>query len=97
MLEALRAAIRYSADCKVFGAPLVAYQLTQAKLARMGARLAACRQLAYAVARVIDRCEGRMEASLVKLLAFRSAELVTRAALQLHGCRSPLKMAIRSV
>lgn len=85
MRAALRAAIRYSADRKVFGAPLAAYQLTQAKLARMGARLAACRQLAYAVARVIDRGEGRMEASLVKLLACRSAELVTREALQLHG------------
>lgn len=85
MRAALRAAIRYTADRKVFGAPLADFPLTQAKLARMGARLAACRSLAYAVAETIDRGEGRMEASLVKLLACRSAELVTREALQLHG------------
>ncbi len=85
MRAALRAAIRYTADRKVFGAPLGDYPLTQAKLARMGARLAACRHLAYSVAGLIDRGEGRMEASLVKLLACRSAEQVTREALQLHG------------
>ncbi len=85
MRAALRAAIRYSADRKVFGAPLATFPLTQAKLARMAARLATCRQLAYSVAGLVDKGEGRMEASLVKLLACRSAELVTREALQLHG------------
>ncbi|WP_082151575.1 acyl-CoA dehydrogenase family protein [Caenimonas sp. SL110] len=85
MRAALRAAIRYSADRKVFGAPLATFALTQAKLARMAARLATCRQLAYSVASLVDKGEGRMEASLVKLLACRSAELVTREALQLHG------------
>ena len=85
MRAALRAAIRYTADRKVFAAPLTDFPLTQAKLARMAARLATCRQLAYAVAGLVDTGEGRMEASLVKLLACRSAELVTREALQLHG------------
>lgn len=85
MRAALRAAIRYTEDRKVFGQPLVQYPLTLAKLARMGARLAACRQLACAVAGLVDQGAGRMEASLVKLLACRSAELVTREALQLHG------------
>lgn len=85
MRAALRAAIRYSEDRKVFGQPLVRYPLTLAKLARMGARLAACRQLAGAVAGLVDQGAGRMEASLVKLLACRSAELVTREGLQLHG------------
>lgn len=85
MRAALRAVIRYSADRKVFGAPLASFQLTQVKLARMAARLAACRRLAYTVARLVDTGQGRMEASLVKLLACRSAEGVTREALQLHG------------
>jgi (2S)-methylsuccinyl-CoA dehydrogenase len=85
MRAALRAAIRYGHDRKVFGAPLVEFPLTRAKLARMGARLAACRRLAYRVARLVDAGQGRMEASLVKLLACRSAEIVTREALQLHG------------
>ncbi len=85
MRAALRAAIRYTGDRKVFGSPLASFPLTQAKLARMAARLAACRQLAYTVAGIVDAGNGRMEASLVKLLACRSAELVTREALQLHG------------
>ncbi len=85
MRAALRAAIRYTADRKVFGAPLTDFPLTLAKLARMAARLAACRRLAYTVAGIVDAGNGRMEASLVKLLACRSAELVTREALQLHG------------
>src|SRR5206468_12787238 len=85
MRAALRAAIRYGEDRKVFGQALGSFPLTQAKLARMGARLAACRQLACSVAGLVDRGEGRMEASLVKLLACRSAEMVTREALQLHG------------
>ncbi len=85
MRAALRAAVRYTQDRKVFGAPLAEFALTQAKLARMGARLAVCRRLAYTVAGIVDGGNGRMEASLVKLLACRSAELVTREALQLHG------------
>ncbi len=35
--------------------------------------------------RLLDQGQGRMQASLVKLLACRSAELITREALQLHG------------
>jgi (2S)-methylsuccinyl-CoA dehydrogenase len=85
MKAALRAAIRYAGDRKVFGAPLAEYQLTQVKIANMAARFAACRRLAYGVARQLDTGGGRMEASLVKLLACRSAELVTREALQIHG------------
>ena len=85
MRAALTAAIRYAKDRKVFGEPLADYQLTRVKLATMAARFAACRHLAYAVARQIDAGGGRMESSLVKLLACRSAEMVTREALQIHG------------
>ena len=85
MRAAMKAAIRYAKDRKVFGAPLIDYPLTQVKIAQMAARFAACRQLAYAVGRQLDSGGGRMEASLVKLLACRSAEMVTREALQIHG------------
>ncbi|MDE2335235.1 MAG: acyl-CoA dehydrogenase family protein [Rhodospirillales bacterium] len=85
MKAALTAAIRYTADRKVFAAPLAAFPLTRIKIATMAARFAACRQLAYKVARDLDRGAGRMEASLVKLFACRSAETLTREALQLHG------------
>jgi (2S)-methylsuccinyl-CoA dehydrogenase len=85
MRAAMRASLQYARDRKVFGEPLLDYPLTLAKLARMGSRYLACRQLSYAIAKVLDDGGGRMEASLVKLLACRSAELVTREALQLHG------------
>jgi (2S)-methylsuccinyl-CoA dehydrogenase len=85
MRAALKAALRYAADRKVFNAPLAGYSLTRAKLTRMAARFAACRQLTYAVGRMMDGGAGRMEASLVKLFACRSAEWLTREALQIHG------------
>lgn len=85
MRAALRAAIQYAGDRKVFGSALIDYPLTQVKLASMAARFAACRRLTYSVGRLLDSGTGRMEASLVKLLACRSAETVTREALQIHG------------
>lgn len=85
MRAALKAAIQYAKDRKVFGAPLLDYPLTRVKIATIAARYVACRQLAYAIGRQLDRGEGRMEASLVKLLACRSAEIVTREAQQIYG------------
>ncbi|MFW2851864.1 acyl-CoA dehydrogenase family protein [Sphingomonas sp. TX0543] len=85
MRAALKAAIDYARDRKVFGAPLADYQLTLVKIAQMAARFAACRSLAYAVGRSLDEGGGQMEASLAKLIACRSAEIVTREALQIHG------------
>ena len=85
MRAALLAAIQYAADRKVFGAPLSQYPLTRAKLARMASRFVACRRLTYRVGRLLEGGGGRMEASLVKLYACRSAEWITREALQIHG------------
>ena len=85
MRAALRAAIRYAGDRKVFGAPLIDFQLTQVKIAEMASLFVACRKLAYAVGRMLDAGEGRIEASMVKLLACRSAEIITREAQQIHG------------
>ena len=48
-------------------------------------RVNAARQLNYRAARLLDRGEGQMEASVAKLYASRMAELVTRDAMQLHG------------
>jgi (2S)-methylsuccinyl-CoA dehydrogenase len=77
--------LRYAGDRRVFNAPLSSYPLVRAKLARMAARYAACRRLTYAVGRMLDRGAGRMEASLAKLYACRSAEWITRDSQQLHG------------
>jgi len=51
----------------------------------MAAQLSACRHFPFAVARLMDQDQGQMEASLVKLLACRVAESVSREALQIHG------------
>lgn len=85
MRAALYAAIRYAQDRKVFGSPLINMPLTQVKIAKMAARYASCRKLTYAIGQRLEDGGAQMEASLAKLLACRSAELVTREALQIHG------------
>lgn len=82
---AMGAAVQYAQDRRVFGKALADYPVTLVKIARMGMMLMACQQFTYAVARLMDKGEGAMEASLVKLLACRAAEWVTREALQIHG------------
>jgi (2S)-methylsuccinyl-CoA dehydrogenase len=77
--------VQYARNRKVFDAGLISYPLTRIKIATMAARFAACRQLTYDVGRQMDAGEGRMEASIVKLLACRSAELVSREAVQIQG------------
>ena len=85
MQAALSSATQYARDRRIFGAPLAAMPLTQARIARMAAWLAACRQLTYRVAGELDDGRGQMEASLVKLLACRTSEWLTRDAMQMHG------------
>ncbi len=82
---AMSEAMQYAQNRRVFGKALAEYPVTLVKIARMGMALMACQQFTYAVARLMDRGEGAMEASLVKLLACRAAEWVTREALQIHG------------
>ncbi|MFN0158714.1 MAG: acyl-CoA dehydrogenase family protein [Bacteroidota bacterium] len=85
MEAAFRAAISYVKSRKVFGQPLADFTLTKYKLGQMAARIQANRQLAYKVAALMDEDKGGTEASLVKLLACKDAEWVTREAMQLHG------------
>lgn len=85
MVAAFEAAVSYARSRKVFGQPIAAYTLTQAKLARIAGWVTASRQFSYAVARRLDAGGGEMEASLVKLFACRAAEWVTRDAMQIHG------------
>jgi (2S)-methylsuccinyl-CoA dehydrogenase len=85
MQAAYEAAYDYAANRKVFGRPLLEYQLTRAKLARMAVVIQASRQFAYRVARLMAEGEGGMEASMVKAYACRAAEWVTREAVQIHG------------
>src|SRR5205814_2077902 len=85
MQAAYEAAVDYAANRVVFGQPIINYQLTRAKLARMAVVIQGPRQFAYSVARMMAKGEGAMEASMVKAYVCRAAEWVTREALQIHG------------
>ena len=86
MRAALRAAIRYArATARCSAQPLVDFPLTRPSSRAWARGWPRAGSSPYRVAGLVDGGEGRMEASLVKLLACRSAEMVTREALQLHG------------
>ena len=85
MQAAFEAAYEYSGDRIVFSKAIRSYPLTRAKLIDMMTAIVAIRRYSYAVALLMDRDGGQLEASLVKLIACRAAESVTREALQIHG------------
>ncbi len=85
MQAAYEAAAAYAEQRHVFGRALEEYQLTRVKLARMAVIIQASRQFAYHVAGLMAKGEGAMEASLIKAYVCRSAEWVTREAMQIHG------------
>lgn len=85
MQAAYEAARDYAHERVVFDKPIADYQLTQVKLARMAVLIQASRQFAYEVAHKMGRGEGQLEASMVKAYVCRSAEWVTREAMQIHG------------
>jgi (2S)-methylsuccinyl-CoA dehydrogenase len=85
MQAAFEAGLEYAQQRQVFGKPVFDYQLSRVKLARMAALICAGRQFSYDVARRMGRGEGTLSASMVKAYVCRSAEWVTREAMQLHG------------
>ncbi len=85
MQAAYEEAVQYGQDRSVFGTPVGDYQLNRAKLARMAVIIQASRQFSYAVAKMMAKGEGAMEATLVKAYVCKAAEWVTREALQIHG------------
>ena len=85
MQAAYEAALEYATNRVVFGSPILDYELTKVKLARMAVLIQASRQFAYEVARLMSKGEGALEASMIKAYVCRTAEWVTREALQIHG------------
>lgn len=85
MQAAYEAALSYANDRKVFGSSIVDYELTRVKLGRMAMLTQAGRQFSYAVATLMAKNEGAMEASMVKAYVCKAAEWVTREAMQIHG------------
>ena len=85
MQSALEESVTYANNRQIFGSRLAEYELSKVKIARMAAIIAATRTFSHDVARMIADGDGQLEASMVKQLACRTAEWVTREALQLHG------------
>ncbi len=85
MQAAYEAARQYADDRVVFGKPIADLQLTKVKLARMAVTIQASRQASYAVARLMAKGEGSLEAAMVKAYVCKAAEWVTREAMQIHG------------
>jgi len=85
MEAAFDSAVEYAQNRTVFGKREFDYQLTKVKIARMAAVIAAGRQFSYSVAKQMAKGEGALEASMVKAYVCRTAEWVTREAMQLHG------------
>lgn len=85
MQAALEDALQYASRRTVFGRRIAELGLPKAMLGRMIVQVNAARQLALRAARRLDESEGQMAASLAKLYAARTAEQVTRDAMQLHG------------
>ena len=85
MQAAYESALEYAQNRVVFGQPISEYELTKVKLGRMAVITQASRQFSYAVARLMGKGEGAMEASMVKAYVCKAAEWVTREALQIHG------------
>ena len=85
MQAAYESALDYAQNRNVFGTNIVDYQLTRAKLGRMAVVIQSARQFSYAVATLMAKGQGAMEASMVKAYVCKAAEWVTREAMQIHG------------
>jgi alkylation response protein AidB-like acyl-CoA dehydrogenase len=85
---ALEKACAYALDRKQFGRPIAEHQLTQHKIGRMSAHIAAGRQLTYAAAREMQQDEsasGGMLPAMCKLFASDTAVWVSQEAQLIHG------------
>ena len=85
--RALEEALHRATTRKLFGAPLAAMQLTQAKLADMAVAIDASALLVYRAAWAKDRGAARVtrEAAMAKLFATESAQHTIDSAVQLFG------------
>lgn len=85
MRAAYEAALRQAEVRKVFGQTLKDVQLIACRLAKMAIHILACCQFSYAAGRLMNENSGQVEASLVKIFACKTAEWVTREAMQIYG------------
>ncbi len=89
---ALDAAVAWSAEREVYGAPLHAQQSVSHTLAEMATRVQAARLLVHAAAAAYDAgappSEITRSAAMAKLFATESAQYVVDQAVQMHGARA---------
>ena len=85
MQAAYDAALDYATSRKVFGEPILNYELTRVKLGSMAAIIQCARQFTLEIARMMGNGGGSMEASMAKAYVCRAAEWVTREAMQIFG------------
>lgn len=85
MQAAYETALEYAKNRVVFGEPIINYELTRVKLGTMAAIIQSSRQFSLAVAKLMAKGEGTLEASMAKAYVCRAAEWVTREAMQIHG------------
>ena len=81
----LRGRRDYAANRRVFGAPIVDYQLTRAKLGSHGGAHPGGPPVLLPGGPADGQGRGALEASMVKAYVCRAAEWVTREAMQIHG------------
>jgi len=83
---AFEAAIRYAQERTAFGKPIAEHQTIQLKLAQMGTKIEAARQLTLNAARAMDAGErADLEASMAKLFSSETAVEVALEAMRIHG------------
>lgn len=84
---ALDEAVKYVKERKQFGQPLSNFQLVKGMIADMAVKVESSRALLYHAVQEIERNpeQGRMLASMAKLLCSDTAMSVTTDAVQLHG------------
>ena len=94
--RAMEEACAWVAEREVFGRPLAAHQMTQARLAEMAVRIDASALLVYRAAWTRDATGRRTtrEAAMAKLHATESAQRVIDDAIQLLGARGVRKGAV---
>lgn len=83
---ALDAAVRYAGERRSFGSPIISHQAVGFRLADLAARLEAAHQLVLHAAAMKDAARPCLkEASMAKLVASETAEMVVSGALQTFG------------
>lgn len=85
MRASFDAALEHASNRRAFGQRLIEFGITRARLAAMAGKIATGRLTSLAAAERLDEEGGDLTAAMVKASTCRSAESVTRDAMQIFG------------